>query len=394
MRRGPPPGRSNILDAAASAAQAVRRFRAANRCSGRDAHWDAQTRGVRYDGLMASPVDVLDPATYLSAMAAAAGVLEAHAGALDLLERTDDGQVDDDASPAPGSVAEAIPSGGTGSDLAATLSAAVASAEGCVDFASASAAMSSAAAATAVGRGGRSLASFLAGMGEVIANADRIDGTRFALGLEAGAERLAPRDDGRHPGGFASVANAAADAALDSADRGSDLGEAMLAAAGSGIEELERGPVLDATLAARGTVDSAAAGLLLMLDALASVVTGEPLPEPPDAVVDASAMGSIGRSAAVSGFEIARYEVACELLAHDPGVECEADLEVRLAELCDTHHLERMAGLGWSLEVVTASPGAVVETVAALGRMREVRVAVLGPEPGIVAGEPHVGARG
>lgn len=342
---------------------------------------------------MASPVDVLDPAMYVSAMAAAAGVLEAHAGALDLLDHPSGEHLAD------GTLTAAAPVGGTGSDLAATLSAAVASADGCGDFASASDAMSRGAAAAAVGRGGRSLANFLAGMGEALANADRIDGTRFALGLEAGAERLAPRDDGRHPGGFASVANAAADAALDSVDRGSDLGEAILAAAGAGIEELERGPVLDATLAERGTVDSAAAGLLLVLDALAGVVTGEPLPEPPGVSVDSIAARRTVHDAAPTDFEgtpygPVRYEVGCELIADDHGIEAEAELEVRLTELCDHHHLERMPGIGWSLEVITASAGPVVETLAGFGRMREVRVELQRSGAGSASREPQLGVAG
>ncbi|MCZ7629851.1 MAG: hypothetical protein M5U19_12730 [Microthrixaceae bacterium] len=300
---------------------------------------------------------------------------------------------------ADGTLTAAAPVGGTGSDLAATLSAAVASADGCGDFASASDAMSRGAAAAAVGRGGRSLANFLAGMGEALANADRIDGTRFALGLEAGAERLAPRDDGRHPGGFASVASAAADAALDSVDRGSDLGEAILAAAGAGIEELERGPVLDATLAERGTVDSAAAGLLLVLDALAGVVTGEPLPEPPGVSVDSIAARRTVHDAAPTDFEgtpygPVRYEVGCELIADDHGIEAEAELEVRLTELCDHHHLERMPGIGWSLEVITASAGPVVETLAGFGRMREVRVELQRSGAGSASREPQLGVAG
>ena len=69
-------------------------------------------------------------------------------------------------------------------------------------------AMVSGADGAASGRAGRSMARLLGGLGEVFAKADRIDAHRFALGLEAGAERLAPGDDGRHPGGFTAVANA------------------------------------------------------------------------------------------------------------------------------------------------------------------------------------------
>lgn len=316
-------------------------------------------------------VDSLDSAGYVSAMAAAASVLEAHARGLDLLERNGGAALDDvlPGAAAGDPLSASMARSGTGSDLSATLSAAVASADGHRDLSSVCGAMSRATNDAANGRAGRSLARFVEGLGEVFANADRIDASRFALGLEAAAERLAPTDDGRHPGGFAAVANAAADAALDSADRGSELGETILAAAGAGIEELERGPVLDARLASRGSVDGAAAGLLLVLDALASVVTGEPLPEPPD------------RSAKVSPgapeTSRVRYELRCDLLAADPGVEAEDDLDVTLAELCETHRCTRVPSRGWAVELVTCSPGAVVEALAERGRMREVRISVL-----------------
>jgi dihydroxyacetone kinase-like predicted kinase len=334
-------------------------------------------------------MEVLDPKAYVSAMAAAATVLEAHAGALDLLDRgaapAGEGPVEGASGFSSGSLVS-MTSGGTGTDLAATLSASVTAAGSCKDFASACDAMTGAAAVTAGSRGGRALAAFLSGLGEVFANADRIDATRFALGMEAAAERLAPRDDGRHPGGFAAVANAAADAALDSADRGSELGEAILAAASAGIEELERGPVLDARLASKGTVDSAAAGLLLVLDALASVVTGEPLPEPPDAGSGGVLVDSVGSTT--------RYEVQCQLLADDPGVEAEADLEVGLSGLCDSFRMDRMRDQGWALAIQTASPGVVVELLAGLGVMREVRIAVRASDLARTPGESLVGAGG
>lgn len=338
---------------------------------------------------MAPTVEVLDPKTYIAAVAAAATVLEAHARALDLLDHgvvpVTEGSVEGTGGPAPGSSVSTT-SGGTGADLAATLSAAVTAADKCSDFASACDAMTGAAAVAASGRGGRALAAFLSGLGEVFANADRIDATRFALGMEAAAERLAPRDDGRHPGGFAAVANAAADAALDSADRGSELGEAILAAANAGIEELERGPVLDARLASRGTVDGSAAGFLLVLDALASVVTGEPLPEPPEAGIGGVAVDPLATTT--------RYEVDCRLLADDSGIEAEADLEAGLAGLCSSYRMDRLAGQGWSLALETASPGVVVELLAGLGVMREVRIAVRASDPAPTPGESLVGADG
>ncbi len=348
---------------------------------------------------MTSPVEVLDPAAYVAAMAAAAGVLEAHATAVDML---DVAGVGSNAAPASDSgrhlvgefgprPAQAAPTSidatatvGSGSDLASALSGAVNAARSCTDFASVSAAMTRGAAQAAAGRPGMLLASFLEGFGEVLANSDRLDATRFALGLEAGAERLAPRDDGRHPGGFAAVANAAADAALDECDAGSDLGETILAAAGAGIEELERGPVLDAKLSERGVVDGSAAALLLVFDSLASAVTGEPLPEPPGDGAGFSA----STSAAI------RYGLGCELITDDAGVEAWADLEERLVALCDSCRMERLPTSGWLVNVSTHVPGSVVELLAGLGAIREVHIALLDVVSPPASRETLVGATG
>ncbi|MCB1270239.1 MAG: DAK2 domain-containing protein, partial [Microthrixaceae bacterium] len=199
---------------------------------------------------MARTSEALDPVGYTAAVSAAATVLGAHAVGLDGLGVTPDpGGGGEPPDPAAHGTGPGAAQPGSGSDLAATLEAAAASAEGRGSFAEVGSSMARAATSAASGPAGAGLAAFLAGMSEALANADRLDGPRFALCLEAGAERLAPRDDGRHPGGFVAVASAAADAALDAADRGSSLGETVLAAANAGIEELEKGPVLDPRLA-------------------------------------------------------------------------------------------------------------------------------------------------
>ncbi|MCO5320910.1 MAG: hypothetical protein M9922_05900 [Microthrixaceae bacterium] len=326
---------------------------------------------------MASTVGALDPQAYLSAMTSAAAVLEDHATGLDQLDRP----------PEPDTVEHPTtrPSG-PGSDMSVTLTAAVDAARSCRDFASMCSAMASGADGAASGRAGRSMARLLGGLGEVFANADRIDAHRFALGLEAGAERLAPGDDGRHPGGFTAVANAIADASLTAADRGLDLAGTVIAAAGAGVEELERGPALDARLAERGTVDASAAGLLLVLDVLASVLTGEPLPEPPvegPAVED----GHTSEATAV------HYRVSCELLPEDSGVEAAADLEAQLGALADLDRFE--AGPErWIIRLETTSPGSTVECLAAAGRLRELHIAVSPDEHRGLRRSPALGVTG
>ncbi len=300
-------------------------------------------------------LDALGAGAYLDAMTVAARVLEDHAVALDHLDRPD------------GAADAATGAPGVGSDLAATLSSAVQSAEGCTDFASICTALERGARAGCTGRAGRGTASLLCGIGEVLRNADRLDAQRFALALEAGAELLAPGDDGRHPGGFEAVVSVVADAALAAADRQAVLGEVILSAATAGIEELERGPEADARLAARGTVDAAAAGLLLVLDTLASVVTGEPVPRRPvttDVRIDAPP-------------EVLRYEVRCRLIPDDPGVEVAAHLESLLVEMADVTTWE-VGGDAWSVGLHTPLPGTAVEALAEIGVLRELHIGLLG----------------
>lgn len=332
---------------------------------------------------MARSVGMLDPETFHSVMGTAAVVLENHAAGLDGLEA--------DLDPVTGDATGPRGALGAGSDLAATLASAVAASAHCHDFSSMGAAMCDAARAAAHGRSGRALARYLDGLAEVIANADRIDANRFALGLEAAAERLAPADDGSHPGGFTAVANAAADEALKSVDRGLDLAGTVIAAAEAGVEELERGPQLDSRLAERGTVDGSAAGLLLVLDVFASVLTDEPLPEPPvesgeatDPVHDGNRRGEADRHAATAPSAALRYEVSCEVLPDLEGVEPAADLEAELASAADLEVFEA-GGPRWRVSLVTSTPGRSVEVLAAAGRLRELHI---GLRSGSVASDP------
>ena len=314
---------------------------------------------------MAAVVESLSALGYLDALVVAARVLEDHAVALDQLGRPDP---DPAATPEPGSSPAPVRPG-IGSDLAATLSSAVTAADGATDFASISAALERGARNGCSGRAGRGTVTLLTGIGEVLRNTDRLDGTRYALAMEAAAELLAPSDDGRHPGGFAAVVAAVADAALSSSDRGTGLADTIVSSADAGLEELERGPVADARLAATGTVDPAAAGFLLVLDTLASVVTGEPLPERPGGGVPL-----VVPSTAPS----VRFEVACQLTPDRPDPETAVHLEDVLREIADLTRWE-VRGDSWNIGLVTTLPGTAVEAIVDVGRPREVHIGVAAP---------------
>jgi uncharacterized protein len=312
-----------------------------------------------------TPADGLRPQEYLAALRSTAAVLEDHAAALDRLDAVDSW---DDPDPEPAGRAAAPAPEGPGTDLARTLDRACVADEGSADFASLCSSLADGARAAAHGVSGRRLARFLAGAAEALRNVDRLDGTRMALALEAGAERLALADDGAHPGGLPAVVAASADAALAASDDGAALGDVLVSAADAGLAELEQGPLVDPHLAERGTVDAAAAGFLLVLDSLASVVTGEPLPAAPhdEPTVPAAPPGA------------RRYRIRCALTpAGGADPEAAAELEALLHELGAIAGFHG-AGDVWSVEITTAHPGAAVEAIVGFGRPSELHIGVVG----------------
>lgn len=317
------------------------------------------------------PAGSLRAPEFLRALRSTATVLEDHAAALDRLDAVETWDVEVAGSGGDGG--GSAPSNGPGSDLARTLRQACAACGDAADFPSICSALADGSAGAASTVAGRRLARFLAGSGAALRNADRVDGLNMALALEAGAERLAAADDGSHPGGLPAVVAASADAALAAADGGSDLGEVLVSAADAGLAELEQGPLVDPRLAERGTVDATAAGFLLILDSLASVVTGDPLPAPPR---DQPALPAPG-----SGH---RYRIQGRVTppAADPAAA--ADLEVVLHELGDRVDF-RASGPAWSVDLVTAHPGAAVEAMAGAGTPTELHIAVVDDPPGDVS---------
>ncbi len=227
--------------------------------------------------------------------------------------------------------------------------------------------------ATAMERGGRAAAcgspvvEVLAGIAEALRNADHLDAERCSIGLEIAAERLAAGDDGAHSGCLAAVVAASAAGALSALDSGADLGDTVIAAADEGLAELEAGLVNNPELAERGTVDATAAGFLLVLDVLASTVTGEPLPEPPS---EQPSVSSDGR----------RYEVRCRIRPHEGcGIESANWLESTWYEMGDLVEFEGL-GASWRVGVITASPGAAVEAIYEVGRPHDLHIG-LAPSP-------------
>ena len=325
----------------------------------------------------------------LSAFRSIAQVVAEHEQALNQLQSEDEGQAESELESelAPAIQAETDPwlrqnsradtneLAGTdfaetdlaGTDLARTLAVAVAAADGAADMAHLFDGLRRGAAEGAAGPVGQSLATVFSGLAEVLCNLDHLDGAGLALGLEVAAELLASQENGQNRGAMAAVLAATASGALSAVDDGADLAEVVITAADEGLEELELGPQSNPDLADRGVVDAAAAGFLLMLDTLASVLTGEPLPAPP---ADAPRLITGGT----------QFVVRCEVVAHTGcGLESANWLESTWHELGT---LKLFDGIGpiWKAELLTTLPGEAVEAIFAVGRPQNLHIG-LATEP-------------
>ena len=184
-----------------------------------------------------------------------------------------------------------VPDGDTGTNLLLTLRAAAdeLSASAVTDAGQALRAMARGAVLGARGNSGVIVSQFLRGLAEELAGCVEVDGSAVALALGR-ADRLAwAAVDDPVEGTALSVVRAAAVAAgvrlgriePDAADR-SALAEVICAAAGAASEALRRTPEQLNVLARAGVVDAGGWGVLMLLRALAEVVTGETAPGRPD----------------------------------------------------------------------------------------------------------------
>lgn len=169
--------------------------------------------------------------------------------------------------------------GDTGTHVAETLEAFV---ESLPDAASLTelAALLERCAGTGNGTAGRLVAEFLAGVGELCRNTDSLDGTRLAMALEVGAERVADGLGSPRPGGMPAVVSAVAQRALELSDDDLPLPDLIIGVADAGLDALEDTPRQWAPLAEAGVVDAGAAAFLVLIDALVATIHGED-PEPP-----------------------------------------------------------------------------------------------------------------
>ena len=175
-----------------------------------------------------------------------------------------------------------VPDGDTGTNMSLTLRAVVDALPADCDLASVCQAIYDSALAAGRGNSGIIVSQFLRAMAGAWREAVTIDAAGLAGSLEAASVAAYGAVARPVEGTILTVGRDVATAAAAAAQRGAALPEVIEEAIEAGAESLERTPELLEVLRTAGVVDAGGKGLLLLLDALAHVVDGRPLPEPPE----------------------------------------------------------------------------------------------------------------
>ncbi|MGB8391307.1 DAK2 domain-containing protein [Mycobacterium sp.] len=251
---------------------------------------------------------------------------------------------------------------------------------GCV--ARAAGALSGGALNGARGNSGVILSQILRGIADVTATAaadsggelSHIDAVVLGAALQRGVELVIASMGGEEvPGTVVSVLRAAADAVQECAKGGEGLSVAITAAGDAAVVALEKTPEQLAVLADAGAVDAGGRGLLVLLDALRSTITGQ---APARTVYEPSPRALQPEPRAER--PAPQFEVMYRLDGCDPAA---ADaLRDRLGELGDSVAIAaaRATSRGtYSVHVHTDDAGAAVEAGLAAGRPSRIVISVL-----------------
>lgn len=247
-----------------------------------------------------------------------------------------------------------------------------------MDVATVAAALSAGAANGARGNSGVILSQILLGFAEVTANAadesggalPAMDAAILGSALWRGVDKVIVSMGGEEvPGTIVSVLRAAAAAVEQSAAAGETLGRAVIDAGDAAVVALEKTPEQLDVLADAGVVDAGGRGLLVMLDALRTTITGSAparsVYEPsPDAVQPAT----IRRRA--PQFEVMYLLTGCDAEAADT-------LRERLSELGDSVALAAGPAESYSVHVHADDAGAAVEAGLAAGQLSRIVISAL-----------------
>jgi hypothetical protein len=256
-----------------------------------------------------------------------------------------------------------------------------AGADGCV--ARVAAALSAGALNGARGNSGVILSQILRGIADVTAAAaadsggelPHMNAVTFGAALQRGVELVITSMGGEEvPGTIVSVLRAAADAVEACADEG--LPAAITAAGDAAVVALEKTPEQLDVLAHAGAVDAGGRGLLVLLDALRSTISGQ---APPRTVYELSPRAARPETAAAH--PAPQFEVMYRL---DSCVSAAADaLRNRLEGLGESVAIAQAAAQesaapdSYSVHVHTDDAGAAVEAGLAAGRLSRIVISAL-----------------
>jgi DAK2 domain fusion protein YloV len=284
-----------------------------------------------------------------------------------------------------------VPDGDTGSNLLATMRAGLdallrAPAEQRSGAGPAFAVLAKGALAGARGNSGVLLSQVLRGLAEAVREQSEVDGAGLALALDRGSELASAALSDPVEGTMLTVLHAAASAAAGC--HTDDLHEVATAAALAAASALSRTPRQLAVLADAGVVDAGGRGVVVVLEALTSVVADEPLGLSVAVVAPPERLPESLVTARESGSEKYSYEVMYLL-------DGTAEPQVRRLRnvLTGLGDCVSVAGDGdglWTVHVHCNDIGAAVEVGVESGRPHRITVARFADEP--VAESPRFGA--
>jgi DAK2 domain fusion protein YloV len=247
------------------------------------------------------------------------------------------------------------------------------------------------------GNSGVILSQLFKGLADALAASPTADGRALAAALDRASQEAYRAVAAPVEGTVLTVGAAAASAALQAvaslgdgaaAVGGRDqspgsAGAVALAAARSAREALARTPEQLPVLARAGVVDAGGRGLVVLLDALAEVLTGEPLPVEPIVPSRAALLGSLTVAREV-GSEEYGFEVQFLLDAVEPAI---APLKERLKNLGDSLVVVG-AEPTWHIHVHVNDVGAAIEAGIDAGKPSRITVTRFADQ--VVAAAPPV----
>ncbi len=262
-----------------------------------------------------------------------------------------------------------VPDGDTGTNMSLTIRSVVEALPSDSDLRATCQSIYDSALAAGRGNSGIIVSQFLRAMAGAWREVASVDAAKLAASLRAASEAAYGAVARPVEGTILTVGREVAEAAVAAAKRGAPLATVVEEAIEAGRESLERTPELLEVLRTAGVVDAGGKGLLLLLDALAHVVDGRPLPEPPE--VTAPVLGDDPHGGGAEG-DIAdlRYEVMFLL-------ECSEDridgFRERWGELGDSIVVVGGDGL-WNCHIHTDDIGGSIEAGIEVGRPHRIQV--------------------